>query len=152
MKVIHRLMYRALLLTYPKSFREDYERELTLQLEEELREKSALAVWYRLIPDTLQAAITRHLDLFRQDVRLALRMYRLRPWTSALIVALLGLGVGATLAAFEAAYSLLARPLLYPDSSHLVVLYNFPTLTFREQPAPLAWSGRICTSEFGSWD
>jgi hypothetical protein len=53
MRIIQRLIYRALLMTYPKSFREDYERELTFQLEDELREKSAFAVWYRLIPDTV---------------------------------------------------------------------------------------------------
>jgi predicted permease len=134
MRILHRLVYRALLVTYPKSFREDYGRELTLQLEDDLQEKSGFAVWYRLIPDTLQAATTRHLDLFRQDIWLALRMYRLRPWTSALIVALLGLGVGATLAAFEATYSLIARPLPYPDGSRLVTIYNFPTFTLREQP------------------
>lgn len=135
MKAIHRLIYRLLLLTYPTSFREDYGHELAVQLEDELRERSAFWVWYKLIPDTLTAALTRHVDLFRQDVLLALRIYRLRPWTSALIVALLGLGVGAMLTAFEATYSLMARPLPYPEGSRLVTIYNFPSFTFRQQPS-----------------
>ena len=60
-----------------------------------------------------------------QDVRFGWRMLkRSRSFTFAAILSL-GLGMGATTAIFSAVYSLLIRPLAYPEAQRLVWISNF---------------------------
>jgi predicted permease len=56
----------------------------------------------------------------RQDIWLAFRRIRLRPLSSALIAATLGLGIGASLAVFSVVDAVLLRPLRYDDAERLV--------------------------------
>jgi predicted permease len=60
------------------------------------------------------------IELFWQDVRYAVRQVRRNRGFTLTAVITLGLGIGATTAIFSAVYSLLLRPLPFPDSHQLV--------------------------------
>jgi len=61
-------------------------------------------------------------DALMQDLRLALRGMRRAPVLSAVIVATLGLGIGANTAIFSVVHGILIEPLPYPDADRLVWL------------------------------
>jgi predicted permease len=63
-------------------------------------------------------------DLLRADIRDALRGFTRNPGFLAAAVLSLALGVGANTAIFSVASALLLRPLPYPDSDRLVILWN----------------------------
>jgi len=60
------------------------------------------------------------IELLWQDVRYALRQLRRNRGFTLTAVITLGLGIGATTAIFSAVYSLLLRPLPFPDSHQLM--------------------------------
>ena len=72
--MIQTLLLRIACLALPASFRQDYQREITLALREELREQSgvggALRVWLSLLPDLVETALREHAALLRSDIRL----------------------------------------------------------------------------------
>ncbi|HEV2118260.1 MAG TPA: ABC transporter permease, partial [Terriglobales bacterium] len=57
----------------------------------------------------------------------SLRMLRKTPGVSLLVVFTLALGMGATTAVFSVIYAVLLKPLPYPDSGHIVALYEIKT-------------------------
>ena len=62
------------------------------------------------------------LERFRADVRSSLRLVRNDPVQSLLIVAVLSLGIGASLAVFAAIDLAFLRPLPFPDGDQLVLV------------------------------
>jgi len=63
-------------------------------------------------------------ESLRQDVHFGIRQLRRNPafaWTAIITLAL---GIGATTAIFSAVYALLLRPLPYPDSDRLMLIYQ----------------------------
>ncbi|HEY5083996.1 MAG TPA: permease prefix domain 1-containing protein, partial [Rhizomicrobium sp.] len=64
------------------------------------------------------------LQLIWQDMRYGMRQLRRNRAFTLTAVITLGLGIGATAAIFSAVYSLLLRPLPYPDASRLVWISN----------------------------
>jgi putative ABC transport system permease protein len=64
------------------------------------------------------------LDMLVHDVRYALRLMRQRPWYTALIVATLGIGIGAATAMFSTIHGVLLRPLPFRDPSRLVMIWE----------------------------
>ena len=65
---------------------------------------------------------TRWLDDLTQDVRYAVRMFVGRPGFTAVAVATLALGIGATTLMFTVIEGVLLKPLAYPDPGRLVTL------------------------------
>ena len=67
------------------------------------------------------------------DLRQALRLFRQRPGYTAIVVATLAIGLGATTAVFSLLNALLLRPLPYPDPDRLVLAWEYagdPTSPF----------------------
>ncbi len=77
---------------------------------EATREMWGFAAWERLL----------------QDTRFALRSLRKNPAFTALALAALSLGIGATGAMFTVANSVLLRPLPFPDPQRLVMVWEKP--------------------------
>ncbi len=67
----------------------------------------------------------RWLDALRQDVRHACRGLRRTPLYTAIAIASLGLGLGATASLFAVVDAVLVRPLSLPDASRIVWLGEF---------------------------
>jgi predicted permease len=65
------------------------------------------------------------LESVGQDIRFGWRMLKRSPSFTLAAVISLGLGMGATTAIFSAVYSLLIRPLPYPNAERLVWISNF---------------------------
>jgi putative ABC transport system permease protein len=61
---------------------------------------------------------------FAADLRLAVRQLRRNPVFALTVVLMLGIGIGANTAIFTFVNSVLLRPLPYPDSNRLVMIYS----------------------------
>lgn len=70
-----------------------------------------------------------YLDMFTQDVRRALRLFRLEPGFAAAAVLTLALGIGANTALFAVVEAVLLRPLPVTDAERLVVIKYHQTTT-----------------------
>ena len=121
-------LHRWLLALYPKSFRNEYGREMQRVFHRRLRDArgplAAAGIWAGEVADTVQNAIRAHLDILRQDLRYSLRSLRRAPGFFAAAVIVTALGIGATTAAFTLTDHILLRPLPYPDAERLVKIWE----------------------------
>ena len=69
------------------------------------------------------------MDTLWQDVRYGFRMLARNPGFSALVVAILGIGIGATTAMLSVVDAVLFRPCPYRDPDSLVCLYETDSIT-----------------------
>jgi predicted permease len=151
-------MYRALLHLYPKSFRGEYEGEMCAVFAQRLREGSGFelfVLWIETFFDVLFNAVRVHFDILGQDLRYVGRTLRQSPGYAVTVVAIAGLGIGATTAAYSITDHVLLRPLPYPDASRLVSIYerepHYPRLEL--SPANYAdWKNQAKSFEaFGAY-
>ena len=82
-----------------------------------------------------------------QDIRFALRTLWRRPSYSLIVVAILGLGIGAVTTIFSVVDSILLRPLPYPDADRLVTVWKDGSSV----PIPDFVDFERRTSSFESW-
>ncbi len=64
------------------------------------------------------------MNVFRQDLRYALRGFVQRPGYSAVLVVTLALGIGSNVAIFSVANAVLFRPLPFTNPEELVLVWN----------------------------
>ena len=100
-------LYRALLLLYPRRFREEYGHELCRAFEEATRGQSSLRRTVAALADVLPNAIGAHWDILRHgaaagttwpafgsDIRFAVRQIKTAPLVSSVMIAVLAVGIG----------------------------------------------------------
>lgn len=121
-------LYRAMLWLYPASFRREYGAELRATFAAGRRARSgAVAVaafWLAAIADVVTNAAAAHADMLWQDVRHVGRLVRRSPGFVVTMLAIVGLGVGATTAAFSVTDQTLFKPLPFPESDRLVRVWE----------------------------
>ena len=76
---------------------------------------------YRVLVHFGFLALTMH------DLRLALRLFRKNPGFTAVAVLTLAIGIGATTIVFTIVHGVLLRPLDYPDSDRIVLVWEGDT-------------------------
>lgn len=79
-----------------------------------------IRLWARTVVDFMRRAPREQADVVGADVRYALRMMRRYALSTAVIVVLLALGIGANIAVFRFADPMLRRPLPVPDGRSVV--------------------------------
>ncbi|MEZ5317038.1 MAG: ABC transporter permease [Vicinamibacterales bacterium] len=121
-------LYRALLRLYPRSFRHEYGVEMAAIFAARRREAGSiparLAVWISALVEIAGNAARVHADLLRQDAVQVARLFARAPGFVLTAVAIVGLGIGATTAAFSVTDYVLFRPLPFPDAGQLVRLWE----------------------------
>ncbi|HVO99698.1 MAG TPA: ABC transporter permease [Bryobacteraceae bacterium] len=83
-----------------------------------------LSIWIGAFFDVLINAAHVHLDLFFHDLRYFARTLRQSPGYALTVVAIAGLGIGATTAAFSIADHVLLRALPFADADRLVTVWE----------------------------
>jgi predicted permease len=118
-------LYRALLHLYPASFRAEYGEEMIAIVRARLRDAGAAArsaVLLGAIWEIAGTATAVHCDILRQDLRYTARtLARARGFTLTAIL-IVGVGIGANVAAFSLTDFVLLRPLPFPDAARLVTV------------------------------
>jgi predicted permease len=121
-------MYRWLLRLYPASFRREYEQQMLAVFARERRDARApfglAALWIRAVADTCANAAAAHRDILSQDVRYAARTLVRAPVFALTAIAVVGLGIGATTAAFTVTDVVLVRPLPFQRADRLVKVWE----------------------------
>ncbi|HET9372767.1 MAG TPA: ABC transporter permease [Vicinamibacterales bacterium] len=119
--------YRLLLRLYPKSFRDEYGREMLAIFALRWRGAGVVGRLALLIGAAVEVgvnALAVHIDLARQDLRHFLRTLRRTPGFAITAVLIMALGVGATTAVFSVADYVMLRPLPFPASHELVRIWE----------------------------
>jgi putative ABC transport system permease protein len=132
-------MYRALLHLYPKSFRGEYEGEMCAIFAQRRRDASGfelVALWIETFFDVLFNATRVHFDILGQDLRYFGRTLRQSPGYALTVVAIAGLGIGATTAAYSITDHVLLRPLPFPDADRLVTVWETEPHYSRNELSP----------------
>jgi predicted permease len=121
-------LYRALLHLLPRSFRDDYGRDLADTFARRLAGAGGrgdrLALWVRELAGLVATAARAHAELAAQDLRWTLRSLRRSPAFALTAVVVAALGIAATTAAFSVTDHVLVRPLPFPDADRLVKLWQ----------------------------
>ncbi|MCA1585652.1 MAG: ABC transporter permease [Acidobacteria bacterium] len=121
------IVYRALLLLYPASFRAEYGAEMRAIFARRYQHARAAAragLLLEALADVLRNAPAIHADILRQDFRSAIRTLMRTPALSATVMLVSALGIGATTAAFSLADHVFIKPLPFREPERLVKLWQ----------------------------
>lgn len=161
-----RRVYRLLLRLFPRDFREEFGADMERLFLDRCREvegrgAAAVGLWVqaawdvtshglrervsragRAVEDILREGTT--MDGWIQDLRFGARSLLRRPGFALASVGTLALGMGVTVAIFSVVNGVLLRPLPYPDSDRLVVVWRVDARrgsrsTNRDHPDIRAW-------------
>jgi putative ABC transport system permease protein len=126
-----RAFVRIVSLVVPRERRREFRDEWNAELDYDLhtpRSRSATRLVRRAsgaLPDAVTLFSEQwSFDMLMQDVKYALRLVARRPAFTALIVATLALGMGATTAIFTVVNAVLLRPMPYPEPDRLFVVWE----------------------------
>jgi putative ABC transport system permease protein len=132
--------YRWLLRLYPEGFRAEYGEELCRVHAERAALTTGPAAPLRnalaAVADVLPNAIAVHIDILRQDLRVAVRSLRRTPGFALTAILVVALGVGANTAVFSLADFVLVRPLPFRDPGRIVKLWQSTPAYSRNECSP----------------
>jgi putative ABC transport system permease protein len=133
----HIRLFRALLYCYPGEFRHEYGAEMEQLFTDRLHAESRLKLWLQTLADIAFTAPAEHVQILFADLKYALRTLSAVPAFTAVALAVLATGIGATVAIFSLVNAVLLRSLPYGHPDELVYLWS-PNPTFKGVPAELS--------------
>jgi len=119
-------VFKAALHLYPRAYREEYGREMTLVFMDRLRESSGVGrAWaaFIAIVSVMVDAPGQHLQVLAQDLRLAIRLVQREKGFAIAAIGTLALGIGLTSAVFSVAKLLLIDPLPYREADRAAMVW-----------------------------
>ncbi|MBY0502561.1 MAG: ABC transporter permease [Bryobacteraceae bacterium] len=122
--------YQLLLWMCPRSFRDEYGREMEGVQARRWRAAKGLGkvfVWLEAVSDLVLTGLAAHADIFHKDARYVLRTAWRRPGFSLTVIGVTALGIAAATAVFSVADHVLVRALPFPESAQLVKLWEDQT-------------------------
>ena len=123
----HRL-FRLLLRLFPADFRKDFGREMEFVFREQQRDAGNGGNHTRFLYETgagmVSTALRQHCEILQRDIAYALRLMRKNPGFTFVALLILGLGIGASTAAFTAANAILIQPLPFTGGNRLIELHQ----------------------------
>jgi hypothetical protein len=121
-------LFRCFLRLFPSEFRAHFAGEMETVFRDQhrdAREAGAISharFWWETYSGIVFTAFREHQEILFQDVDYALRMMRKELAFTIVVIAILGLAIGASTAAFTAANAILIQPLPFSDGNHLIHL------------------------------
>jgi predicted permease len=122
-------LFRALLRLFPAEFRGDFGDDMSADFRDQRLEAwrrggtgGVMRVWLATILDALKRAPREQAAVLAEDAAFAVRIMRKHLVSTAVIVTLLAIGIGANVAVFGFAEPWVRRPLPVPDAHELVRL------------------------------
>src|ERR1700720_1289703 len=130
---------------FPASFRRTFGADMLATFDDRWRESGGWRLAARILPDLFRTAFLLHLAALRrtgdhnrdrsgkgdglmitlaQDLRFAIRMLRRGPIFTAVVVAVLAIGIGANSAIFSLLDAALFRPLPFTQPDQLAMLWE----------------------------
>ena len=120
-------LFRALLRLFPSEFRGDFGEEMSADFRDQRLEAwqrhgkgGLMRVWLSTILDALKRAPREQAAVLVEDAKFAVRIMRKHLVSTAVIVTLLAIGIGANVAVFGFAEPWVRRPLPVADAHELV--------------------------------
>jgi predicted permease len=127
-------LYRLWLHLYPSSFRAEYGSQLCDVFAARRRAARGpidrLAVWAVALADIVTNAARAHVDLLAQDLRHTRRALWRAPGFALTAIVVAAFGIGAATTAFSIADHVLVRPLPFPESDRLVMVWQDQSFRF----------------------
>ncbi len=115
--------FEALLSLYPRGFRDEYGREISLLFADRYRHAATTGeralVWLDSLAGLAREAPKEHCRMILQDLRYAIRALRVHPLFASTIVLTLALGIGANTAIFSLINAVALRTLPLADPGEL---------------------------------
>ncbi len=112
----------------PEEFRDRFSGEMQSVFHDQRRDaqqsgpRARARFWWDTATGLLMTAIREHGEILAQDADYALRMMRKDLGFTIVAITILGLAIGASIAAFSAANAILIRPLPFANGNRLVQL------------------------------
>jgi predicted permease len=125
---LHERLFDALLRLFPADFRERFAGEMRAVFRDQQNDARAAGrlAYIQFCWDTCRglfaAAFREHREILFQDADYALRLMRKDLSFTVVVVAILGMAIGASTAAFMAANAILIQPLPFSGGNHLIHL------------------------------
>ena len=147
-------LYRLLLRLYPASFRAEYGEEMATIFRLKRRDAGAagrIGLWCSALVEIAANAAAVHWDILRQDIVYTRRTLMRAPGFAVTAMLIVGVGIGANVAAFSLTDFVLLRPLPFPNPDRLVVVTERMPQYPRMEMSPLNfrdWRAVVTSFEY----
>jgi len=123
-------VFRLLVRLFPFDFQREFGTEMEDVFNQERRSAATsglsrmVRLWWTTLASVLRVAPGEHFDVFRRDVRYAIRSMRRSPGFVLVATAALAIGIGANVTIFGFANALLFRPQPLPQSKEVIQVFR----------------------------